>query len=177
MTSTTPLPLTTPTAGYQRLPLGGSRRWAPSAAPGKLPRTGRLRHDIDRMNIVGMKRLDFGKHALTLGGFLATTTGRYFGPSEATTVAHPVTGVEIDTVTFTAPVDSRQLDDIFTLDLSAMWSFPMPGEWEGQVGFEVANVTDEQEVLEVDTRTLLPINSLAAWQLPRELRLKVGFRL
>ncbi|MCY3932691.1 MAG: hypothetical protein OXH70_13355 [Acidobacteria bacterium] len=129
------------------------------------------------MNIVGMKRLDFGKHALTLGGFLATTTGRYFGPSEATTVAHPVTGVEIDTVTFTAPVDSRQLDDIFTLDLSAMWSFPMPGEWEGQVGFEVANVTDEQEVLEVDTRTLLPINSLAAWQLPRELRLKVGFRL
>lgn len=40
MTSTTPLPLTTPTAGYQRLPLGGSRRWAPSAAPGKLPRTG-----------------------------------------------------------------------------------------------------------------------------------------
>ncbi len=139
-------------------------------------RTGRMRHDIDRMNVVGMKRLEFGKHALTLGGFFATTTGRYFGPSEPTTVAHPVTGVEIDTVTFTAPVDSQQLEDIFTLDLSAMWSFPIRGEWEGELGLEVANVTNEQKVLQVDTRTLEPLNSLAAWQLPREFRLKAGFR-
>ncbi len=139
-------------------------------------RDGRLSHDVDRMNIVAMKRLDFGKHALTLGGFLATTTGRYFGRSASTTVAHPVTGVEIDTVTFTTPRDGQQLGDIFTLDVSAMWSFPIRGEWEGQLGFEVANVTDEQKVLEIDTNTLEPINSLAAWQLPRELRVKVGFR-
>ena len=139
-------------------------------------RDGRMGHDIDRLNIVGMKRLDFGKHAVTLGGFFATTTGRYFGTSASTTVAHPVTGLEIDTVTFTAPRDGQQLEDIFTLDLSAMWSFPIRGEWEGQLGFEVANVTDEQKVLEIDTNTLQPINSLAAWQLPREFRVKVGFR-
>lgn len=137
---------------------------------------GRLGHDIDRLNIVAMKRLDLGEHAVTLGGFFAASTGRYFGPTTATTVAHPVTGLEIDTVTFTAPRDGQQLDDIYTLDLSAMWTFPIRGRVEGTLGFEAANVTDEQKVLQVDTNTLAPINSLAAWQLPREFRLKAGFR-
>ena len=114
---------------------------------------GRLGHDIDRLNIVAMKRLELGEHAVTLGGFFAASTGRYFGPTTSTTVAHPVTGLEIDTVTFTAPRDGQQLDDIYTLDLSAMWSFPIRGRMEGTLGFEAANVTDEQNVLQVDTNT------------------------
>ncbi len=139
-------------------------------------RAGRMRHDIDRLNLIAMKRFQFGKQALTLGGFFAASTGRYFGPSSPTDIAHPVTGLDVQTTTFTAPRDGQQLEEIFTLDISAMWSFPIKGPVEGQLGFEVANVTDEQEVLEIDTITLAPINSLIAWQVPREFRLKVGIR-
>ena len=139
-------------------------------------RAGRLRHDIDRLNLVGMKRFQFGRQALTLGGFFAVSSGRYFGGTAATTVAHPVTGLEIDTSTRVEARDGQQLDGIYTLDFSAMWSFPIKGPVEGQLGFEVANITDQQEVLEIDTRTLAPINSLLAWQRPREFRLKAGIR-
>ena len=58
-----------------------------------------------------------------------------------------------------------------------MWSFPIKGPVEGQLGFEAANITDQQEVVEIETDTL------AAHQLgrlpgsvPREFRLKVGIR-
>ena len=139
-------------------------------------RAGRMRHDIDRLNLIAMKRFPFGRQALTLGGFFAVSTGRYFGGTAATTVAHPVTGLEIDTSTRVEARDGQQLDDIYTLDFSAVWSFPIKGPVEGQLGGEVANITDQQEVLEIDTRTLAPINSLLAWQRPREFRLKVGIR-
>ena len=55
-------------------------------------RTGSLFNDIDRLNILGMKRFQFGgKQALTLGGFLAITSGRYWGRTRSTSVAHPDT--------------------------------------------------------------------------------------
>ncbi len=139
-------------------------------------RAGRLRHDIDRLNLIAMKRFQFGRQALTLGGFFAVSSGRYFGGTAATTVAHPVTGLEIDTNTRVEARDGQQLEGIYTLDLSAMWSFPIKGPVEGQLGLEAANITDQQEVLEIDTNTLQPINSLLAWQVPREFRLKVGIR-
>ena len=139
-------------------------------------RAGRMRHDIDRLNLIAMKQFQFGRQALTLGGFFAVSSGRYFGGTASTTVAHPVTGLEIDTETRVEPRDGQQLDGIYTLDFSAMWSFPIKGPVEGQLGFEVANITDEQEVLEIDTNTLQPVNALLAWQRPREFRLKVGIR-
>ena len=75
-----------------------------------------------------------------------------------------------------APRDDLQLDDIYTLSASLVWFFPIRGTFEGQLGFEAANMTDEQGVLFVNPRTLEPISTVTAWQLPREFRLKAGFR-
>jgi hypothetical protein len=137
---------------------------------------GRMGHDIDRLNIVAVRIFELGNHRLSLGGFFSGSSGRYFGPTLATTVAHPTTGVEIDTVTRLAPRDDLQLDDIYTLSASLVWFFPIRGSFEGQLGFEAANMTDEQGVLFVNPRTLEPISTVTAWQLPREFRLKAGFR-
>ena len=137
---------------------------------------GRMGHDIDRLNIVAVRIFELGNHRLSLGGFFSGSSGRYFGPTLATTVAHPTTGVEIDTVTRLAPRDGMQLDDIYTLNGSVVWFFPIRGSIKGQLGFEAANLTDEQGVLFVNPRTLEPISTVTAWQLPREFRLKAGFR-
>ena len=137
---------------------------------------GRLGHDIDRLNIVAVRIFELGAHRLSLGGFFSGSSGRYFGPTLATTVAHPTTGAEIDTVTRLAPRDDLQLDDIYTLSASLVWFFPIRGSLEGQLGFEAANLTDQQGVLFVNPRTLEPISTVTAWQLPREFRLKAGFR-
>jgi hypothetical protein len=137
---------------------------------------GLLSNDQDRLNVVGMKRFDFGEHGVVLSGFLYFATGAYYGLQREISVAHPVTGLQIDTVSFEEPRDAHQLEDNMNLNLAATWSFPIRGRVEGLLGLEAANVTDEQEVVQVNVLTLEPIASVEAYQPPRELRLKVGVR-
>ena len=141
-------------------------------------RTGRLFNDIDRLNILGMKRFQFGgKQALTLGGFLAITSGRYWGLTRSTSVEHPDTGFEIDFATRYEERDGNQLPDHYTLNLSAMYSFPIKGPVEGELGFEASNITEQDEVLLVNSlEGVSAASSVNSWQQPREFRLKVGIR-
>ena len=96
-------------------------------------RAGRMRHDIDRLNLIAMKRFPFGRQALTLGGFFAVSTGRYFGGTAFTTdIAHPVTGLEIDTTTFASSrATASSWTDIYTLDFSADVVVPDQGSGGG----------------------------------------------
>ena len=44
----------------------------------------------------------------------------------------------------------------------------------GRIGAEVANATDEQEVVAINVATGEPSAGIVAYQVPRELRVKLG---
>ena len=139
-------------------------------------RDGRLFTDVDRLNVIATKRFTFGSQSVTFGGFFFYATGAYVGQRANTNVVHPQTGVAIPTVTFLEPRDARQLEDVMTLSGAVTWHFPVRDQVRGQLGFEIANITDEQEVVFVSPLDLRPSGGVAAYQLPREFRLEAGIR-
>ena len=62
------------------------------------------------------------------------------------------------------------------LNLNATYQFPIAGSVQGIIGGEVANATNEQALVRINTRNGRPNTSVRAFQFPREFRLKVGFR-
>ena len=138
---------------------------------------GKLQEHRDAIvNVVGLKRLTFGKQDIVLGGFFRWHSGTPWGFRPTTGVRHPVSGQVITTSTQVEPIDANTLEEIMTLNVNAMWEFPLAGKFRGQLGFEVANVTDEQEQTRVNSANGRPQPTLSAYQTPREFRLKVGFQ-
>ncbi len=86
-----------------------------------------------------------------------------------------MSGQRINTSTAREPIDANTLEELFTLNVNAMWEFPVGGKFSGQLGFEVANITDEQEQAVVTRSNGLPPNTIGSYQTTREFRLKVGF--
>jgi len=137
---------------------------------------GRLLEDREHLaNVIGMKRFDFGRHDLVLGGFLHYAAGRPWGSHVSTQVRHPVSGQTITTSTYREPSDANRLPDTWTVDLSLMYSVAMVGNVRAKIGFDLANATDSQEPVTINTSTGRPNARVSSYQRPREFRLKVGF--
>ncbi|MDE2850228.1 MAG: TonB-dependent receptor [Acidobacteriota bacterium] len=137
---------------------------------------GRLLEDREHLaNVVGMKRFVFGRHDLVLGGFLRYASGAPWASHVSTQVRHPVSNQPITTSTFREPAGSHRLPDTWTVDLSLMYSIATAGNVRAKIGFDLANATDSQEPISINTQTGVPRARVSSYQRPREFRLKVGF--
>lgn len=137
---------------------------------------GRLLEDREHLaNVIGMKRFVFGRHDLVLGGFLHYASGAPWASHVSTQVRHPVSGQTITTSTFREPAGSHRLPETWTVDLSLMYSIAMAGNVRAKIGFDLANATDNQEPISINTQTGRPRARVSSYQRPREFRLKVGF--
>ena len=138
---------------------------------------GDISYQRDHMvNLVGMKRWVFGKHDLITSASVHLAAGEPWGLQARTRVVHPVSGQTINTTTFREQRGTQQLEDLSNLNLGATYQFPIRGGVQGIIGGEVANVTNEQANTRINARSGRIPNSLLSFQLPREYRLKVGFR-
>jgi hypothetical protein len=138
-------------------------------------RSGRTSFDRTHiLNVVGLRRHTFGRHEVGVGAFLSYRSGEPWGLQASTTVVHPVSGAAITTSTFTEPRDAHELEPSFELNVTGDWIFPLSDRVRGQVGVEVANLTNEQEVVAINRLTGAAVPGVTAFQLPRELRLRVG---
>ena len=137
---------------------------------------GRLLEDREHLaNVIGMKRFVFGRHDLVLGGFLHYASGAPWASHVSTQVRHPVSGQPITTSTFREPAGTHRLPDTLTVDLALMYSIATAGNVRAKIGFDLANATDSQEPIAINTQTGRPTPRVASYQRPREFRLKVGF--
>ena len=123
-----------------------------------------------------MKRWRFGSHDLMTSASAHLADGEPWGLQPATQVRHPVSGQTITTTTLRDRRGTNRLDDFFTLNLNATYQFPIRGGVQGIIGGEVANVTNEQALILINTRNGRPVGSLDTYQYTREFRLKVGVR-
>lgn len=128
------------------------------------------------VNVIGMKVWRFGRHDLMTSLSAHLADGEPWGLQPATQVRHPVSGQTITTTTLRETRGTNKLDDFFTLNLNATYQFPIRGGVQGIIGGEVANVTNEQALVLINTRNGRPQTSLSTYQLTREFRLKVGVR-
>lgn len=126
------------------------------------------------LNIVGLKVFPIGKHSVGLGGYLGFRSGERWGLRPSTTIRHPVSGQTITSTTYTQPRDANQLEDTQTLNLTGHWQFPIKGAFEGRLGVEAVNITDEQEVIGIIVTNGQRLPGRIAFQSPREIRLQVG---
>ena len=87
---------------------------------------------------------------------------------------HPVSGARINTWAYGEPRAAQQLPNTITLGVAAAWDFPIRGAFAGKIGFEVANVTDEQDQVSVNLANGRARSSAGGYLVPREFRLKLG---
>jgi hypothetical protein len=138
-------------------------------------REGRTSFDREHVfNLVGLKRFDFGKHDLSVGAYYFFRSGLRWGLRPNTTLTHPLSAQTITTTTYAQSRDAEQLEDTFNVNLGADWTFPIAKSVRGKVGAEVANLTNEQEVIVINLPTGAPSPGIAAYQIPREFRIKAG---
>ena len=138
-------------------------------------REGRNQWDREQLlNLVGLKRWEIGNHDIGVGAYYFYRAGARWGLRPNTTVRHPVSGQIINTSTYTEPRDQNQLEDTFSVNLTAEWSFPIHGSVRAKIGGEVSNLTDEQEVVDINIATGDPTPGIIAYQVPREFRLRAG---
>ena len=128
------------------------------------------------VNVIGMKRWPFGKHDVMTSASLRAAAGEPWALHPSTQVAHPVSGQTINTSTFSEQRGTQQLEDYFALNLNATYQFPIRGGVQGIIGGEVANVTNEQVLIRINTRNGRPRTGLDTFQFTREFRLKLGIR-
>ena len=137
---------------------------------------GRLNTDREYVaHVIGVKRWDIGNQSVVASAIVNAQAGRRWGRRPSTAVLHPVSGARINTWAYVEPRDAQQLPDTITLGVAAAWDFPIRGAFAGKVGFEVANVTDEQEQVSVNLANGRASSSAGGYLVPREFRLKLGF--
>jgi hypothetical protein len=103
----------------------------------------------------------------------------------------PVTNQNV--AVYMEPRGSRRIDDYKQLDLNLQWSFPIAGQFNGFIRGEILNITDEQVQTGIAgmaescnwptddiegggcTATPVPAPTGANYQIPRRVRLQVGF--
>jgi hypothetical protein len=149
-------------------------------------RFGRGRQDREHIvNVAGVKRWNFGRHELGLGGLVWFRSGERWGLRPVLTllancgatpscVSVPGLAGSLNTSHYVEPRDANQLDDLHALNLVARWTFPLGGGVAGQLEIEVTNVTDEQEQIDVVLATGRPPTQSGFYSLPREYRAVVG---
>jgi hypothetical protein len=126
------------------------------------------------LNIVGLKQFPIGSHTIGLGGYFGYRSGERWGRRGPVTLRSPVSGQTINSTIYLQPRGSEELEDTMTLNLSGHWLFPIAAQFKGRVGVEAVNVTNEQEVISINSTTGLRDAGKQAFQAPREYRFQVG---
>jgi hypothetical protein len=72
---------------------------------------------------------------------------------------------------FFVPRGSFDENDMFFLNLTAAWGFPILRSITGQLRLETTNVTNEQELIATSTHTGYPLRSRRSFQQPTKYRL------
>jgi hypothetical protein len=128
------------------------------------------------LNVTGLRNWEVGSHVLGLGAFLWFRSGQPWGRLSNVTLRHPGSGQVIRSTVYTEPRDAHLLPDTINLNLTGSWSFPLGARLEGTLRAELANVTDEQDAIAINSNTgqVVPVRS--SYQTPRELRLLAGVR-
>ena len=123
----------------------------------------------------GYKVWDVGKHGFNLGGLFVYQSGSPWQKTRATAnpnVALEDTALNTTINTFLVPRGSFDNEDLFWLNLSGAWDFPLGFKsLNGQLRAEITNVTSEQETVAVSDRTGFPLRSRRSFQQPRKYRL------
>ena len=155
--------------------LGGVQVGTGVLNPTSLNLDGRLITDREYVaHVIGVKRWDIGSHSVVASALLNMQAGLRWGLRPSTAVVHPVSGARINTWAYSEPRDLNQLNETFTLGVAAGWDFPIAGAFGGKVGFEISNVTDEQDQVRVNLRNGRASSSAGGYLIPREFRLKLG---
>ena len=128
------------------------------------------------VNVVGMKRWVFGKHDVMTSAAVHAAAGEPWALLPSGQVAHPVSGQRINTLIFSEQRGTQQHPDYWFLNLNATYQFPIRGGVQGIIGGEVANATNEQVLVRINTRNGRPRTGLDTYQFTREYRLKLGVR-
>ena len=155
--------------------LGGVQRGTGVLNPTTRNLDGRLNTDREYVaHVIGVKRWDIGKQSVVASAVVNAQAGRRWGLRPSTAVLHPVSGARINTWAYVEPRDAQQLPNTITLGVAAAWDFPIRGAFAGKIGFEVANVTDEQDQVSVNLANGRARSSAGGYLVPREFRLKLG---
>ena len=128
------------------------------------------------VNVVGMKRWVFGKHDVMTSAAVHAAAGEPWALLPSGRVVHPVSGQRINTLIFSEQRGTQQHPDYWFLNLNATYQFPIRGGVQGIIGGEVANATNEQVLVRINTRNGRPRTGLDTYQFTREYRLKLGVR-
>jgi hypothetical protein len=141
-------------------------------------RFGRLDNDRKHIaNLSAAKSFQLTEaQRFTVGGWFTYRTGRPWGLRPTVMLRAPNGTATITTTRYTQPRDANELEDVFALNLTGAWDFPIKGRVAGNLRAEVANVTDEQEQIAVNLANGQPIPVRQSYQKPRELRLLAGVR-
>jgi hypothetical protein len=141
-------------------------------------RYGRLDNDRKHIaNLSGAKSFDLTeRQQLTFGAWFTYRTGKPWGLRPNAVLRAPVGTATITTSRYAQPRDANELEDVYALNLTGAWKFPIAGQVAGSLRAEVANVTDEQEQIAVNLATGQPIVVRQSFQKPRETRFVVGIQ-
>jgi hypothetical protein len=98
-----------------------------------------------QFKVRGAYLLPLGRgHSLTLSGFFKYRNGRRWEMIETGVDIHPDPEITETAIVYQEPAGSRHLDDLWQLNGSVKWRFPIVAGLEGSVLFEANNVTNEQ---------------------------------
>jgi outer membrane receptor protein involved in Fe transport len=127
------------------------------------------------VNLVGLKQFVFGSHNVGLGAYFGYRSGERWGLRPNTTVRSPVSAaITIPTSTYQTPRDANKMEDTYNLNLTGTWTFKIKGAVQGRLGAEVANVTNEQEIISYNATAGTPSPGKFGIQAPREYRFQAG---
>lgn len=133
------------------------------------------------LNVVGIKRWQIGKHSVNAGGYLNYREGQFWGREANVFMLHPVSLESLRVRSRLEPSDTNQLPDptilnLNALNLNASWVFPIKGAFEGQLGVEVWNATNEDAQTNVNPLNGRARSAITSYVIPREYRVNVGIR-
>ncbi len=141
-------------------------------------RDGRGLQDVEHIfNAAATKMWDVGKHTFQVGGLFWFRSGTPWGlrPSFTVTTAQvPNIRGTLNTTRYTEPRDANDLPDTMNLNVTGSWRFPLGSRLAGNLRVEVANLTDEQEPIDINLATGRFVDIRASYQEPREVRAIVG---
>jgi hypothetical protein len=142
-------------------------------------RFGLLDNDREHiLNLSAAKSFDVtARQTLTFGSWFTFRSGKPWGlRPNAVVRATPTSTATITTTRYLEPRDAHRLEDVYALNVTGAWEFPIAGRVAGSLRAEVANVTDEQEQIAVNLPTGQPIPVRQSYQKPREMRFVAGIR-
>ena len=102
------------------------------------------------LNLVGIKRWQIGNHSVNTGAYLSYREGQPWGFQANANMFNPESLETLRVRTLLEPADTSQLPDPTVLNLNASWVFPIKGSFEGQLGVEVWNATNEDAQTNVE---------------------------